>query len=53
MNLSDIAISNIRSADYCSIVSIFGKREAINLMSDADLIEKLGTLKNIKICCHI
>ena len=32
MNLSDIAILNIKSADYRSIISIISKSEAINLM---------------------
>ena len=53
MNLSDIAISNIKSVDYCCIVSVFSKNEATNLMPNVDLIEKIGTLKNIKIYRHI
>ena len=32
MNLSEIAISNIESADYCCIISGIGKSEAIKLM---------------------
>ena len=32
MNLSDIAILNIKSADYCCIISGISKSEAINLM---------------------
>ena len=44
MNLSDIAILNIRSADYCCIISGITKSEAINLMKNIDLNEKSGTL---------
>ena len=40
MNLSDIAILNIKSADYCCIISGIGKNETINLMQNADLTEK-------------
>ena len=32
MNLSDIAISNIKGSDYCCIISGISKTEAINLM---------------------
>ena len=32
MSLSDIAISNIKSADYCSIISGISKNQDINLM---------------------
>ena len=41
MNLSDIAISNIKSADYCCIISRISKSEAINLMEDIDLTENV------------
>ena len=44
MNLSDIAILNIKSTDYHCIISIISKNEAINLMRIADLTEKSGTL---------
>ena len=40
MNLSDIAILNIKSADYCCIVGGISKSEAINLMQNIDLTEK-------------
>ena len=32
MNLIDIAILNIKSVDYCSIISVISKREVINVM---------------------
>ena len=44
MNLSDIAISNIKCADYRCIISEISKNEAINLMQNANLNEKSGTL---------
>ena len=44
MNLSNTAISNIKSADYCCIISKITKNEAINLMENVDLTEKSGTL---------
>ena len=44
MNLSDIAILNIKSADYCCITSGISKNEAINLMQNNNLTEKSGTL---------
>ena len=44
MNLSDISILNIKSADYCCIISRISKSEVINLMRNTDLTEKSGTL---------
>ena len=43
MNLSDIAILNIKGSDYCCIISLISKNEAINVMQNADLTEKTGT----------
>ena len=48
MNLSDICILNIKGSDYCCIVRLIGKNEAINLMQNVDLTEKSRTLSNIK-----
>ena len=45
VNLSDIAILNIKGSDYCCIISLISKNEAINLLQNADLTEKSGTLK--------
>ena len=39
INLSDIAILNIKGSDYRCIISLISKNEAINLMQNADLIE--------------
>ena len=44
MNLSDIAILNIKGSDYCCIISLIKKNEAINLMEIANLIKKSGIL---------
>ena len=44
INLSDIAVLNIKSADYGCIISGISKNEAINIMRNADLTEKSETL---------
>ena len=44
MNTSDIAILNIKGSDYLCIISLISKSESINLMQNADLTEKSGTL---------
>ena len=44
MNLGDIAILNIKGADYLCIVGGISKSEAINLIQNADLTEKRRTL---------
>ena len=36
MILSDIAILNIKDSDYCCIISLISKNEAINLIQNAD-----------------
>ena len=43
MNLSNIAILNIKSVGYRYIISTISKSEAINLMQNIDLTEKRGT----------
>ena len=40
LNLSDIAILNIKGSDYCCIISRISKSEAIKLMQNIDLTEK-------------
>ena len=37
VNLSNIAILNIKSSDYCCIISLISKNEATNLLQNADL----------------
>ena len=44
MNLNDKAILNIKGSGYLCIISLISKNEAINLMQNADLTEKSGTL---------
>ena len=44
MNLSNIAILNIKGSDYCCIISLISKSEAIKLLQNTDLTEKSGTL---------
>ena len=53
INLSDIAILNIKESDYRCIISLIDKNEDIKLMQNADLTEKSRILKSIKICYHI
>ena len=43
-NLSDIAMLNTKGSDYCCIISLISNTEARNLMQNADLTEKSGTL---------
>ena len=45
MNLSNIAILNIKGADYCCIISGNNKSEAINLMQNTNLTEKVEHYK--------
>ena len=51
VKLRDIAILNIKGSDYCCIISLISKNEAIHLLQSADLIKKveLYKLKKYKI----
>ena len=40
MNVSDIAVLNIHSADYCCIISRISESEAIKLINIVDFSEK-------------
>ena len=44
VNLSDSAILNIKVSNYHCFISLIRKNEAINLLQNADLTEKSGTL---------
>ena len=44
MNLSNIGILNINGSDYSCIISLNSKNETINLLHNADMTEKSGTL---------
>ena len=46
VNLSDIAILNIKGSDYRCIISLISKNEAIKLRQNVKLTEKSGTLLN-------
>ena len=43
INLGDIAILNISGIDYCCNINEISKSEAINLLQNADLTEKIGS----------
>ena len=45
---SDIAILNIKGSDYCYIISLIRKNEAINIMQNADLTEKVEHYKKVE-----
>ena len=45
MSLSDIAILNIKSSDYRCIIRLISKNEAIKLLQNADLTEKVEHYK--------
>ena len=44
MNLNDIVTLNIKDSDYCCIISLITKNEAINVMQNADWTKKSGIL---------
>ena len=44
MNLSDIAVLNMKNADCYCIITRISKCETINLMQNTDLTEKRGAL---------
>ena len=44
MKLSNIAILNIKRSDYRRIISLISKIVVINLMQNAGLTDKSGTL---------
>ena len=44
INLSYIAILNMKGSHYCCIISLISKNEAIKSMQNAYLTEKSGTL---------
>ena len=48
VNLSGIDILNIKGSDYCCIISLVSKNEAINSLQNANLTGKGGTLKKIE-----
>ena len=53
MNISDIAILNIKVSDYCCIISGISKNNAINVMQNIDLTEMPNIIKHKKILSRI
>ena len=53
MNLSHIAILNIKGSDYRCIISLISKNEAINYMQNADLTKESRTFKTKKLLSYI
>ena len=54
MNLNNIAIWNIKIADYCSVISGISKSEAINVMQNINLTEKKrNIIKHKNLLSHI
>ena len=45
VKLSDIAILNIKGSDFCRIISLISKNEALNLLQNSNFTEKLGHCK--------
>ena len=48
INLSNIAILNIKVSNYHCTISLISKNKAIKLLQNAELTEKSGGLGNIK-----
>ena len=44
LNLSDIAVLNIKGSDYRCIITLISKNDVIKLMQYADLTKKRGSL---------
>ena len=44
INLSNIVILNIQGSDYCCIIRLISRYEAINLLQNTDLTEKVAAL---------
>ena len=43
VNLTDIAILNIKGSDYCCFISVISKNETLKLLQNSDLTEKRET----------
>ena len=54
MSLSNIPILTIKGSDYCCIVSLISKNQAINLMENGRLTKKTqNIIKHKKLLSHI
>ena len=48
INLSNIAILNIKGSNFLCVISLISKNDAINLLQNADFTQKSRVLQNIK-----
>ena len=48
INLNDIVILNITGSDYHCIISLVSKNEAVNLLKNVDLNEKVKHYKKME-----
>ena len=48
IDINSIAILNIHGVDYCYIINVNSKGEAINVLENANLCEDINFLSNIK-----
>ena len=46
INLENIATLNIHCVDYCCIINVISKSDAVSLLQNADLTEERGVLQN-------
>ena len=53
VNVRDIDTLNIKDCDYCCFISLINKNEAINLLQNAPLTEKSGSLSIAKIYIYV
>ena len=44
VNLKDVAFLNVKGSDYSCIITLTSKNEAINVLENADLNEKMGSI---------
>ena len=44
VNLNDVAILNIKGADYCGIISGIRQTDAVDVLQNANLTKKRGIL---------
>ena len=53
INLEETAILNIYGVNYCCIINRMSKKEATNLLENANLCEKSISLGNINFYYHV
>ena len=52
INLSNIANLNSKYSDYCCIISLISKNEAINVMQNANFTKKMQKMITLSLPCH-